>query len=217
VFYVNVKGGFQTAIELELQLEGGYVDDPRDTGGITNQGITQRAVVVLDFNGDGILDFDFDGDGDVDRDDMLQIPQHPRERDAFYRHMYWDVMHGDQLWWPLSLLAFDAAIQHGPDTATRLMQRALSMGLKVDGDIGTKTLTATEHCDPEMTVRRYFVQRHTLYGRICWRRAVSKMRGRQATPQVLEEAQAYGYCYLAGWTSRLETVHHTAYFEKRAA
>jgi lysozyme family protein len=58
------------------------------------------------------------------------------------------VVKADSLPHPLDLIIFDAAVNHGPNTAIKLLQQSLNSILKagtslvIDGIIGPKTLTA---------------------------------------------------------------------------
>ena len=65
---------FDKAIEVTLAHEGGFTDDPVDTGGATNWGVSLRFLKDAgDLDGDGVLDGDLDGDGDVDYDDIKKM------------------------------------------------------------------------------------------------------------------------------------------------
>src|SRR5687768_16343556 len=81
-----------TGFTLGTSIEGGFVDDPSDPGGPTNEGVSLRAVVGLDDDGDGNLDFDLDKDGDVDIADIRLVSKFPDQRDAFYRRRYYDPL-----------------------------------------------------------------------------------------------------------------------------
>lgn len=154
------------------RIEGGLVDDPRDSGGATYVGLTAPALVGIDENGDGRKDFDLDGDGDVDADDIRLLAKLPRvESDAkvaaFYNRTWTRVGFG--LPWPASLLAFDAAVHHGPRPGIMLLQRALSV--TADGLIGGITLRAARFATAPDLARAYQAERNDLFRRICNRRA----------------------------------------------
>ena len=109
---------FQTAVDLIIRQEGGEIvtDDPRDPGGLTKYGISQRAYPALDIRA-------------LTRG----------EAEALYRKDYWDKVKGDSLPAPLALCVFSCAVNMGCDKATRLLQRALSV--QVDGILGVNTLS----------------------------------------------------------------------------
>lgn len=136
------------------RIEGGWADHPRDPGGVTYAGISLRAVVGLDADRDGRLDFDLDQDGDVDRDDMVALWRADRAGDpaaatkieGFYRDRYAAPVRASELPWPLSLYVVDAAVHHGPGPAALILQRAL--GVTTDGVIGPQTLRAAANAQP---------------------------------------------------------------------
>lgn len=118
-----------------IRVEGGYVNDPRDSGGETNFGITVAVARANGYNG---------AMRDMPRGAAFDI----------YVAKYWDAVRGDQL---VELTAgvaeevVDASVNMGPDRAGRFLQRALNVlnnrsnlyaDLKVDGVIGNATLTA---------------------------------------------------------------------------
>jgi lysozyme family protein len=108
---------FDRALALVLRHEGGLVDDPRDPGGLTNCGISQRAYPNLDIRNLSVADIAL-----------------------IYRTDYWDAIKGDQLPEGLAICVFDAAVNMGTDKAIRLLQKACSV--QVDGILGSNTLRA---------------------------------------------------------------------------
>lgn len=117
-------GGFEKAFEVVVGLEGGYVNDPHDPGGETKFGITKRQYPGEDIAG-------------------LTLAR----AQEIYRHDYWQAVRGDELPWPLALLVFDSAVNQGVGAAIRNLQATL--GVKVDGDLGSITLGAAAHCGAE--------------------------------------------------------------------
>ena len=116
-------GDFHRCIDRILAEEGGLSDHPADPGGLTKYGISQRSYPTLDITG---LTLD--------------------AAKALYRRDYWQVLHGDQLPSGLDLLLLDCAINQGPVTAIKLLQRALR--IRDDGRIGPETLNAAEAAMP---------------------------------------------------------------------
>lgn len=121
-----------------IRVEGGYVNDPRDSGGETNFGIT---VAVAQENGY-----------------MGPMRDMPREV-AFdiYSARYWDAVRGDDLVELSEAVAeevVDTSVNMGPGRAGQFLQRALNVlgdcGLKVDGAIGPATLRS---------LKKYMVRR----------------------------------------------------------
>jgi lysozyme family protein len=106
---------FNTAVELILKHEGGYVDHPEDPGGETKFGISKRAYPDLE---------------------IASLSEHDAKE--IYREDYWNKIKGDELPFPLALLTFDAAVNSGRKRASKWLQQAVSA--KCDGIIGDKTV-----------------------------------------------------------------------------
>lgn len=109
-----------------LAYEGGYVNHPKDPGGATNFGVTQRVY-------------------DAYRRRTKTKPRSVRhithdEVDVIYRRQYWGAVHGDELPSGLDLTVYDFAVNSGPKRAVQFMQRQL--GVTDDGVIGNVTLEA---------------------------------------------------------------------------
>lgn len=64
------------------------------------------------------------------------------EMRRFYCERYWEAIHGDELPPMVALVLFDSAVQHGPTTATKLLQRIV--GTAVDGDFGPLTMAGVK-------------------------------------------------------------------------
>lgn len=131
-----VSVGFKRAMPHILAREGGKVENSRDPGGRTNQGITQRV---------------YDGyrlqHGLPVRDVFLMAP---RERDLIYREQYWAAINGDKLPAGVDYVVFDGAVNSGPVQSVKWCQRALQeagcYAGKIDGHMGKGTIIAiTRH------------------------------------------------------------------------
>jgi lysozyme family protein len=120
-----------------LAAEGGFVDHPRDPGGRTNMGITQRAYD------------DWQAYLGADRRDVIDITA--REVDQIYRVRYWDAVRGDALPAGLAYVVFDAGVNSGPARAVKWLQAAV--GVAVDGICGPQTLAAVQTCDTAAAIR----------------------------------------------------------------
>lgn len=127
-----MKDGFDRALARVLVYEGGKADDPRDPGGRTNEGVTQRVY-------DAYRARKGQGPRDVHR-------MAAAERDAIYRAQYWDVVQGDALPSGIDFLVFDGAVNSGPAQSAKWLQRALADRYtgRVDGIVGTATLNAVD-------------------------------------------------------------------------
>ena len=118
---------FETIIERILAHEGGYVDHPRDPGGATNFGITERVARATGYRGH-----------------MRNLPRETAV--AIYHTHYWDSVQGDKLPDAVAFQVVDAAVNHGVGNAVRWLQRAA--GVANDGIIGPVTLAAVRKADP---------------------------------------------------------------------
>lgn len=115
-----------------LNDEGGYVNNPNDSGGETNWGITEAVARSEGYYGD-----------------MREMP-----RDfAFtvYCSRYWDSLCADSLPEGVAAEVVDAGVNMGISRAAKFLQRSLNVFNKqgslyndiiVDGDIGPGTLSA---------------------------------------------------------------------------
>ena len=125
---------FDDVFRVVLGFEGGYSNDPNDRGGETNLGVTEGTLRSAQAKG--------------------WVPRHVTVKTltleharTIYKKGYWDPIRGDLLPEPLDLILFDAAINHGPGGATKLLQEALNSiligtPLVVDGALGPKTFAA---------------------------------------------------------------------------
>lgn len=115
----------QTMIEEILVREGGFVDDPDDSGGATNMGISLKYA-----RGIGL---DLDGDGDTDIDDILLVTKE-KASELFKKDFYYqpkiNLLPGD-----LQAHVFDISVNHGGPVAIMLFQRALNCFLKLEDRI----------------------------------------------------------------------------------
>lgn len=124
-------------IEDLLRIERGYVNDPDDSGGETNYGITKGVARANGYMGP-----------------METMPRSFAVR--IYKEKYWDSIGGDRLAKALpetSLELADSCVNVGVGRASRWLQRSLNVlnnnqrywkDILVDGDVGPATLAACE-------------------------------------------------------------------------
>lgn len=127
---------FDDALAHVLRHEGGYSDHPKDPGGATMRGVTQRTY-----------------DGWRTRAGLATQPVRGISDDeigAIYRVQYWDRVRGDDLPDGVDLAVFDYAVNSGPARAARDLQRIV--GETIDGVIGENTLGAVRSMDPAQVV-----------------------------------------------------------------
>jgi lysozyme family protein len=124
-------GGFERSLPFVLRWEGGFVDNPRDRGGRTNRGITQK-----------VYDSWRQQQGASPRD--VQLLEDAEMR-AIYQAQYWLPPRCDLLESALDLVQIDTAVNMGPGRAVQFLQSA--MGCGVDGQFGPTTQKAIQECD----------------------------------------------------------------------
>jgi lysozyme family protein len=130
---------FDKAFEHVVGVEGGYVNHPNDPGGETIYGITRRDHPQAWVNGRPTLE----------------------QAKVIYRDQYWRPVKADDLPWPVARFVFDAAVNQGVGTATRLLQKTL--GVAQDGIIGNNTLAAIRRSNPVELCALYLADRALRY------------------------------------------------------
>jgi lysozyme family protein len=132
-----MKESFPAALAATLKYEGGYSNHPKDPGGATMRGVTQR-----------VYDAWRRTRGLKPRsvNDIYAV-----EVGTIYRRQYWDAVRGDDLPAGIDAAVFDAAVNSGPVRAAKWLQAAL--GVSQDGHIGVVTMDAARHADQAATAR----------------------------------------------------------------
>lgn len=130
-----MKENFDKCFQLVLEHEGKYVNDPRDPGGRTNMGVTQR-------NWESYLN------RSVTETEMRMLT--PENVKPFYRAQYWDKIKGDQLPAGIDYAVFDFAVNSGVSRAIKMLQQIC--GVLVDGVLGPKSMEAIRSCNSDEVV-----------------------------------------------------------------
>ena len=126
------------AFEALLKHEGGFVNHPRDPGGMTNLGVTRRVWEEWTSH-------------PVNEADMRGLT--PGMVEPLYRDRYWKKVRGDDLPAGVDLAVFDYAVNSGPGRAAKTLQEVV--GVAADGAIGPKTMAAIRAADAKATVDRF--------------------------------------------------------------
>jgi lysozyme family protein len=137
-----MKANFESALKAVLHHEGGYSDHPKDPGGRTNLGVTQK--VWEEWVGH-----------EVDEKQMRALTHAAVA--PMYKAKYWDKIRGDDLPTGVDYCVFDAAVNSGPGRAAKWLQGCV--GVEQDGGIGPKTLLAVAAMDPADLVEDYAKRR----------------------------------------------------------
>ena len=128
---------FDEIIEQVLEHEGGYVDDPTDSGGETKYGISKKAYPDEDIKG-------------------LTVER----AKELYKRDYWDRFKVDNLPDRIRHIYFDMCVNMGGGRATKILQEACnsknSNKIDVDGGIGKDTIKASANLE-DFRLRAYRV------------------------------------------------------------
>lgn len=126
---------FSEAYAHVVAIEGGYTNDPADSGGETNYGITVAVARAAGYVG-------------------AMRDMRPEDARVIYRKRYWDALRLDVIAaidYPLALKIFDAGVNVGTGQTTEWLQRLLNVlnngavhwpDLTLDSSLGPKTLAA---------------------------------------------------------------------------
>ena len=130
-----MKENWDACFAMVLKHEGGFVNHPKDPGGMTNLGVTRT-------NWELFLDHD------VTEADMRALT--PEMVKPFYKKNYWDRIRGDELPSGVDYAAYDLAVNSGTGRAAKYLQQIA--GVTVDGVIGPRSVEAIKKCDAEDVV-----------------------------------------------------------------
>lgn len=141
------KSQFERCLDVTLAFEGGWNDDPADSGGPTKTGITQDT-------------YDHFRRGRELPAQSVHLMTCSECR-AIYLHGFYQPLRCGQMALPWAVLVFDTAVLCGPSRAIRWLQEAL--GVQVDGDIGPATLAALKGSQNDKTKQNYYVGCREVY------------------------------------------------------
>ena len=126
-----MKDNFEACFVMLLKHEGGYVNNPKDPGGRTNLGVTQR--VWEEYVGHSV-------------DEATMRGLTPDMVASLYKKNYWDICKCDELPDGVDYAVFDLAVNSGTRRAAKMLQKAA--GVADDGAIGPATMKAVSKCTP---------------------------------------------------------------------
>ena len=130
-----MKSNWDQCFQMVLKHEGGFVNNPRDPGGMTNLGVTKMVWEAYI-------------DHDVSEFEMRSLT--PEMVKPFYKKNYWDKIRGDDLPSGVDYAAYDFAVNSGTGRAAKYLQQIA--GVIADGVLGSKSMGAIRECDPEQMV-----------------------------------------------------------------
>ena len=141
-----MKHNFDKCLEMLLKHEGGFVNHPRDPGGMTNLGVTKK--VYEKWMG-----------REVTEQEMRDLT--PEMVAPIYKKNYWDKVRGDDLPSGVDWCAFDWAVNSGAGRPAKAIQSVV--GATQDGAIGPKTLAAVEAHSAAEIIESVFATRQRFY------------------------------------------------------
>ena len=137
---------FKECLDLVLKSEGGYVNNPKDPGGITNLGVTKA--VWEEFVGHPVSEAD-----------MRALT--PEKVAPMYEQKYWRPCYGEVLPRGLSYLVFSMAVNAGPGRSVKLLQQ--SIGCVPDGVIGPSTRSLISASNTATLIAKFSETRREYY------------------------------------------------------
>jgi lysozyme family protein len=137
---------FDDCLDFVLKWEGGYTDDTRDPGGITNLGITKAT--WQSWTGHAVTAQEMK-DLTVDKVKPL------------YQQRYWNAVKAFAMPSGVDLCLFDSAVNQGPSTAIMTLQKVL--GTFVDAHIGPATMELVSMNSPSSIIHDFCEERRKRY------------------------------------------------------
>lgn len=139
-----MKDNFQKCLEHLLIHEGGFVNDSRDNGGMTNLGVTIR--VWEEWVGHP-----------VSEKEMRNLT--PLMVAPLYKRKYWDACRADELVSGLDYCVFDVAVNSGVGRSIKLLQQ--TVGATPDGGFGSITFALVNKAsnNPENVITLFSARR----------------------------------------------------------
>ena len=167
---------YQKCLAMILHHEGGYVNHPKDPGGMTNLGVTKR--VYEDWVGYSVSEHTMQN---LTEEDVAPI----------YKKNYWDRIKADELPSGLDLCVFDFGVNAGTGRAAKYLQNLI--GTVADGGIGPTTLRAlANYVDSEgveSAIKNYQAERQSYYEKLKTFETFGRgwtRRGEETTESALE-------------------------------
>jgi len=141
-----MMSNYSTCLEIILEHEGGFVNHPKDPGGVTNHGVTKRVY-----------------DEWIGKNSTVEEMRNLTHEDVapIYKKNYWDRAKCDQLPSGVDLCVFDWGVNSGVSRSAKALQRIV--GVKQDGGIGPMTLQAVSEVEAEEIIEQMHYIRDNFY------------------------------------------------------
>jgi len=141
-----MANNFQECLVKVLKHEGGFVNHPKDPGGMTNLGVTKK--VWEEWVGH-----------EVDEKAMRELT--PALVGLMYEMKYWRTSYCEILPRGLDLLVFTMAVNSGSGRSVKLLQDAI--GVVADGVIGPNTMAKINEANVETMIDKFSEARTSFY------------------------------------------------------
>jgi len=154
---------FQRAYENTAKWEGGYVNDPKDRGGETYNGISRKNFPK--WEGWNIID-----NAKIIDDETIEKLEGLTQE--IYLESFWKPIRGDDIAIideKIAMYVYDMAVNHGVKRGVKLFQKALNDCLAVkdevkpDGVLGDRTVKALIMANPEQLLQTMKDTRHSFF------------------------------------------------------
>ena len=141
-----MQNNFDNCLALLLKSEGGYVNNPKDPGGRTNLGVTQKTWEAW-----------------VGRESSeKEIRALTKDQVApLYKAKYWTACYGPQLPLGVDYALLDASVNMGVGRAVKLLQE--SLGCVPDGQIGPRTIQLIDQKNPQDVIEGFSKRKISFY------------------------------------------------------
>ena len=137
---------FEKSLDFLLESEGGFVNNPKDPGGMTNLGVT--AATWAQYKGRATTEKEM---RNLKKSDVTPL----------YEKKYWDACKCDDLPSGIDYLVFDFAVNAGPGRAIKTLQKAI--GVPEDGAIGPVTLQNIDVMEKSELITRFSEAKKEFY------------------------------------------------------
>lgn len=144
---------FVICLHATLAFEGGYDDDPLDSGGATNQGVTIGEFAA--WHHEPLTP------QSLEPMKAALRAMDDETRDNIYRVNYWQPTRAAELPRGIDQIVFDTAVNQGVGKAIKTLQNAL--GCKADGHMGVMTMAAAQAANPIAVIQKMTAEREAYY------------------------------------------------------
>ncbi|GAA6213043.1 hypothetical protein NBRC116602_27840 [Hyphomicrobiales bacterium 4NK60-0047b] len=147
------KTRFQIALAHVLKVEGGWSNHKDDKGGPTFKGITLNTYQKA--KREGLLSQAVENEIEA----LRNLTSDQIEK--IYKAFYWKKAGCQYFPFSIAIALFDAAVNHGPTRAVKLLQSTI--GAEVDGEVGPETISLAKKDTLKATLNNFISVRRAHY------------------------------------------------------